>query len=165
TDLQRHVGIVVHAMLQNAGEEERFENCASTISAALTAEGLYGERLREGIARVERALRSTVNDERGKWILRRHHEDQREYALCGLVGNRVRYFKLDRTFVDDGIRWIIDYKSGSHQGTDLEAFLNNEQERYRPQLENYARLMKRLDSRPIRMGLYFPMLQSWREWN
>jgi ATP-dependent exoDNAse (exonuclease V) beta subunit len=165
TDLQRHVGIVVHAMLQNAGDGEQFENCVSTISAALTAEGLYGDRLREGIARVEKALRSTATDERGKWILRRHIEDQREFALCGLVGHRVRYFKLDRTFVDDGIRWIIDYKSGPHQGGDLEAFLNSEQERYRPQLENYARLMKLMDSRPIRMGLYFPMLQSWREWN
>jgi len=166
TDLQRHVGTVVHAMLQNAGEVDRLDARSSTISAALSAQGLHGERLRQGILRVERALHATVTDERGKWILRRHQEDQREYALAGLVGNRVRHFKLDRTFVDDaGIRWIIDYKTGLHEGGNLEAFLNNEQERYRPQLENYARLMSRLDSRPIRLGLYFPLLQAWREWS
>ena len=47
---------------------------------------------------------------------------------AGLVGGSVRHFTLDRTFVDDaGIRWIIDYKTGSHEGGNLEAFLNNEQ--------------------------------------
>jgi len=166
TELQRHVGIVVHAMLQNAEENDRFEAPTSTITAALVAQGLAGNRLREAITRVEKALRATVTDERGKWILRRHQEDQREFALCGLVGNRVRHFKLDRTFVDDaGIRWIIDYKTGSHEGGNLEAFLSSEQARYRPQLENYARLMLKMDTRPIRMGLYFPMLQAWKEWS
>ena len=166
TDLQRHVGIVVHAMLQNAVEEDDFETRSSTVAAALSAQGLSGERLREGMIRVEKALRATVTDPRGRWILRRHMEDQREYSLGGLVDGRVRHFVLDRTFVDDaGIRWIIDYKTGSHEGGNLEAFLDNEQARYRSQLENYRLLMSRLDSRRIRLGLYFPMLQAWREWN
>jgi ATP-dependent exoDNAse (exonuclease V) beta subunit len=166
TDLQRHVGIVVHAMLQNAVEGDGFETRSSTITAALSAQGLSGDRLRDGTLHVEKALRETAADPRGRWILRRHMEDQREYSLCGVVAGRVRHFTLDRTFVDDaGIRWIIDYKTGSHEGGSLEAFLNNEQARYRPQLENYARLMSHLDPRPIRMGLYFPMLQAWREWN
>ena len=166
TDLQRHVGIVVHAMLQNAVEGDGFETRSSTIVAALSSQGLSGDRLREGALRVEKALRATAVDPRGRWILRRHSEDQREYSLCGVVGGRARHFTLDRTFVDDaGIRWIIDYKTGSHEGGNLEAFLDNEQARYRPQLENYKWLMARLDSRPIRLGLYFPMLQAWREWN
>lgn len=152
-------------MLQNAGEDDHFETRTPTISAALVAQGLYGDRLREGIIRVEKALLATAADPRGRWILRRHMEDQREYSLCGVVGGRVRHFTLDRTFVADGIRWIIDYKTGSHEGGNLEAFLNNEQARYRPQLENYRWLMALLDSRPIRLGLYFPMLQAWREWN
>lgn len=164
TELQRRVGIVVHAMLQQAGTRG-LEFQTSTISAALSAEGLDGDRLREAIARVERALRATMTDERGRWILATHADDQREYSLCGLIGGRVRHFTLDRTFVDDdGTRWIIDYKTGSHEGGNLDAFLDNEQERYRPQLENYARLMSHLDPRPIRLGLYFPMLQAWREW-
>jgi ATP-dependent helicase/nuclease subunit A len=165
TDLQRHVGIVVHAMLQNAVEEDGFETRSSTIVAALSAQGLSGDRLREGRLRVEKALRATATDPRGRWILSRHMEDQREYSMSGLVGGRVRHFTLDRTFVDAGIRWIIDYKTGSHEGGNLEAFLDNEQARYRPQLENYRLLLSRLDSRPIRLGLYFPMLQAWKEWN
>jgi hypothetical protein len=71
---------------------------------------------------------------------------------------------MDRTFVDDhGDRWIVDYKTGGHEGGDSEAFLDREQERYRAQLERYAALMMARDARPVRLGLYFPLLKGWRE--
>ena len=88
----------------------------------------------------------------------------KEYALSAVVEGRVRRFILDRTFVDGGTRWIIDYKTGTHTGSDLDRFLENEQARYRAQLEGYASVIQTLDARPIRLGLYFPMLQGWREW-
>ena len=77
---------------------------------------------------------------------------------------------IDRSFVDgDGVRWVIDFKTGSHEGGDVEAFLDNEKKRYQQQLENYASIISKLrgdaDSPvSIRLGLYFPMLGGWREW-
>ena len=72
---------------------------------------------------------------------------------------------IDRSFVDSGgTRWIVDYKTGRHEGGDVERFLDQEQERYRPQLERYAVLMSALEPRPTRLGLYFPALRGWREW-
>ena len=53
------------------------------------------------------------------------------------------------------MRWVVDYKTGTHEGGDLEAFLDREQERYRKQLEQYAALMRMLDNRPVKLGLYF----------
>jgi len=35
--------------------------------------------------------------------------------------------------------------------------------RYRPQLEQYRQLFAGLEDRPIQAGLYFPLLQRWRE--
>ena len=68
---------------------------------------------------------------------------------------------IDRTFVDtDGKRWIVDYKTSSHEGADIEAFLDREQERYRGQLETYA---KWVIGGEQGLGLYFPVLQGWRE--
>ena len=66
--------------------------------------------------------------------------------------------------MDGGTRWIIDYKTGTHTGSALDRFLENEQARYRAQLEGYASVIQTLDARPIRLGLYFPMLQGWRQW-
>ena len=71
---------------------------------------------------------------------------------------------VDRTFIDeDGVRWIIDFKTSSHEGGGLEAFLEEQQRRYCDQLERYARLFAP-QGRPVRLGLYFPLLDGWREW-
>ena len=43
-------------------------------------------------------------------------------------------------------------------------FLDCEQQRYRVQLDRYAALMRRIDERPVKLGLYFPLLKGWREW-
>ncbi len=44
-----------------------------------------------------------------------------------------------------------------------DAFLDNELERYRGQLERYAHAMKLLEpDRELKVGLYFPLLDAWR---
>jgi hypothetical protein len=55
------------------------------------------------------------------------------------------------------------YKNSSHEGSGAEAFPGNERERYRDQLERYRRMLTALENRRIRMGLYFPLLNGWRE--
>ena len=72
--------------------------------------------------------------------------------------------RIDRTFVDEkGVRWIVDWKTSVHEGGDREAFLDRELERYRPQLERYARALQLMEpDRPLRVGLYYPLLDAWR---
>jgi ATP-dependent exoDNAse (exonuclease V) beta subunit len=107
-----------------------------------------------------------LDDPRGQWILgQKHQEAENELALSGLVDGQVVSVYIDRTFVDqEGVRWIVDYKSGRHEGTSTEAFLDREQTRYAPQLERYALLLSRCERRPIRVGIYFPLLRGWRSW-
>jgi ATP-dependent helicase/nuclease subunit A len=72
---------------------------------------------------------------------------------------------IDRTFVDaNGVRWIVDFKTGIHLGGDRDAFIASEVIRYRAQLEAYAAVFRALETRPIRLALYFPRLDGWREW-
>ncbi len=47
----------------------------------------------------------------------------------------LRHVTVDRTFVADGVRWIVDFKTGRHEGGDAEAFLDRELRRYREQLD------------------------------
>ncbi|MCY3770983.1 MAG: UvrD-helicase domain-containing protein [Gemmatimonadetes bacterium] len=163
-DMQRRVGTVVHHMLQRLQVPNRLDFNEETLRTALRYEGLDGDNLDEAVFRAVTALNNTIQDDRGRWILSRHENDKREYRLSTVLEGRFQSYVLDRTFVDDGRRWIIDYKTSAHEGGDMEGFLDNEQERYRTQLENYARLMRSRDSRPITLGLYFPLLQGWREW-
>ena len=64
------------------------------------------------------------------------------------TGASLAHVVVDRTFVADGVRWIVDFKTGTHEGADREGFLDREQERYRDQLERYAAFVRALDRAP-----------------
>ena len=52
------------------------------------------------------------------------------------------HLKIDRTFVDEhGTRWVIDYKTATVDGGDVEVFLDSERDRYAGQLGRYAVLL------------------------
>jgi ATP-dependent exoDNAse (exonuclease V) beta subunit len=69
---------------------------------------------------------------------------------------------IDRVWEDLAETWIVDYKTSSHEGAGFEKFLDEEQVRYRPQLDRYAAA---LGKPAARRGLYFPLLKGWREWD
>ena len=173
SETARHVGTVVHATLQQIAEEGLARWNADTINARrawfardLRALGVPEANLDEALARVGRALAGALGDARARWILDVHEEAECELRLSALADGNVINVALDRTFVDEhGTRWIVDYKTSMHEGGELELFLDREQTRYREQLERYARILRALDGRPVRLGLYFPLLRGWREWS
>ncbi len=177
----RHIGTVVHGFLQRIADEglaswnrERIAAAAGMFDAELRRLGVASAELPVAAARVAEALIKTLDDERGRWVLADHSQAKSEWRLSGVISGGIINVAIDRTFVDsDGVRWIIDYKTGGHEGGDLGAFLDNEQKRYRGQLESYAALLQHLPSAraqdvstppAIRLGLYFPQLRAWREW-
>ena len=169
----RHVGSVVHRTLQLIGREgmarwplPRIDALASGFRLALARQGVPEAKLDHAVQRVTEALRRTLSDPKGAWMFdSQHREAKSEYALTLIEHGKPVTAIMDRSFVDaKGIRWIIDYKTSTHEGGGLDAFLDREQERYRGQSERYAAVLGKLDSRPIRLGLYFPLLGGWREW-
>ena len=171
----RRVGILVHAELQAmdlaGGGIEAITAREPHFRRWLASHGVPAERLQDAAARVVEALAAVHRDPRGRWILQAAREDVREHALSGRVqGGPHRHGEVmrvvfDRSFVDEqGVRWVIDYKTSQHVGGGLEEFLDREVERYRAQLQRYAVLAKRLGPEPVRLGLYFPLMRAWREW-
>jgi len=168
----RHVGTVVHRYLHAIAEEgmdnwgvDRIRSQSRNIRQSLRQLGVPQVELDSACRRVEQALLHFTGDDRGRWLLADHELQQNEYGVSGVLQGRVVNIIVDRTFVDqDGVRWIVDYKTSSHEGTDIEGFLDLQQGRYRQQLEKYGTLFQNMEDRPIRLGLYFPLLQGWREW-
>jgi len=169
----RHVGSIVHRWLQRMADDgldgwdaARIRALRKTFSDQLAARGLAGDVLEGAVERVASTLRQTLDDPRGRWVLGAQENAHSELKLTGVIGGEFASVAMDRTFSDEhGVCWIVDYKTGAHEGADVEAFLDRELERYRSQLERYAALMRRFDSRTIRLGLYFPLLKGWREWS
>jgi ATP-dependent exoDNAse (exonuclease V) beta subunit len=165
----RRVGNLVHAEL-HAMDLERTDELAIRAREAhfkrwLALHGVPADRLTHATARVMEALLGVHRDPRGRWILKSgYRDDLREHAVSGLARGELARAVFDRSFIDAGIRWVIDYKTSQHQGGGLEPFLDREVERYSPQLERYARLARLLGPEPVRVGLYFPLMRAWREW-
>ena len=114
---------------------------------------------------VATTLQRSVEDSRGRWLLVGGDSNQSEYALTRWQQGVMRRFVIDRTFIDQqGVRWIVDYKTGYRAGGDVEGFLDQEQQRYQDQLQGYAELFRALEARPVKLGLYFPRMGGWREW-
>jgi ATP-dependent helicase/nuclease subunit A len=167
----RHIGTVVHAALESY----------SAVSALPTKAAIEAERdfyiyqlRRHGVpdgdlpratSIVIEALTRTVSSSRGRWIFAaEHHAARSEWALTGIAAGRLTNVVIDRTFVDrDGTRWVIDFKTSRHEGGGLDTFLEQEMARYRAQLETYVALARAIDTTPVRAGLYFPLLDVFRE--
>jgi ATP-dependent exoDNAse (exonuclease V) beta subunit len=172
SDTSRHVGTVVHELLKRASQAgaaawntDRINATSVVVRSELLRLGVSAAEVPKAEAQVLRALTNTLHSQRGQWILKGHSEARSESPLAGRIQDRLISGTIDRMFRDEqGRLWIIDYKTSEHQGSRLEKFLNEEQRRYRPQLESYALLMSRLVEGPISLGLYFPLLDAWREW-
>jgi ATP-dependent exoDNAse (exonuclease V) beta subunit len=127
--------------------------------------GVEAEDLSAAASRVVDALNNVWRDDVGRWILKPWPEAWSELRLTMHDGDRLRHLELDRSFVDaEGRRWIIDFKTGQHLGSNITEFLDSEVDRYRAQLERYAQAVARFDDRPIRVGLYFPLMNAFRDW-
>jgi hypothetical protein len=171
----REVGIVAHRLLARVALDgldrwpaARLESIRSRLAGAFAGAGLSPEETRTAVDRVQAAVRATLEDPRGRWLFDPAHDDARsEWALAGVEGDAVVHVVLDRTFIADGVRWIVDFKTGSHEGGDAEAFLDAERDRYRRQLERYARIVGALDpARPVRLALYYPLVPGgFRSWD
>ncbi|MCP5301136.1 MAG: UvrD-helicase domain-containing protein [Chromatiaceae bacterium] len=171
-DTARHVGTLVHRHLERIATRGvdvwhagRIDGLAASFRLALRNLGVADHELDGAVAKTQRALARTLDDPTGRWILAAHADARSEWALTVVAGG-ARRFVIDRTFVDaEGVRWIIDYKTGEHLGDDHDGFLDREQQRYREQLENYARIVRLFDPRPIRLALFFPLFPAMRSWD
>jgi ATP-dependent exoDNAse (exonuclease V) beta subunit len=159
----RHTGTVVHAFVQRMKSVDDPGPDGPAIRRALMHAGVSPLELEAAAQRARQALARIRASRRGRWILEPHEDSHSEYAVTGVAAGEVVRGLVDRTFIDKDVRWIIDFKTSEHQGGKLEEFLDEQQRRYRDQMERYARILAPLGN-PVRLGLYFPLLDEWREW-
>jgi ATP-dependent exoDNAse (exonuclease V) beta subunit len=164
----RRIGTLAHRLLARIAEDgldawpaQRVETLARRVQAELVGAGLSPAELPAATDRVLRAIRRTLDDPQGRWLFDPAHEDAHsEWPLSGVDEGGIAHIVVDRTFVAGGVRWIVDFKTGAHEGGDAATFLDREVERYRGQLARYARMLQRLDPRPVRMALYYPLIDN-----
>lgn len=168
--LPRNIGTQVHLLLEdiaNRGIDWWLQGNRivqrQQIGVSLTRLGVESGQLDEATNRVCRSVDRCLAGRRGQWILQNHKDSRTEMALSGVIEGGLVHAVVDRSFIDDGERWVIDYKTSQpRDGQSLDTFYFSEAERYKKQLDIYAQLFRMIDPQtPVRSALYFPMLDGW----
>jgi len=164
----RNAGTIVHRWLHRLTEETtdiasvNFEEVGRVSRCWAETMGVVDSQVADICQRTDEAIRNILEDPKGRWLL--EGEGASELAVSGILEGRVESIIIDRVRIDDdGTHWIVDYKTSSHEGGNLEGFLGQEAERYRPQLQKYATIYKNLTRAKVRTALYFPLLREFYE--
>jgi len=164
----RHAGTIVHRWIQKMTAAGDTAIATDPVWQRSVNErwarqcGVRDDDIDEVCQRVSMALASMLEDDRGQWLI--DGRGHAELPLTGVWRERPASIVIDRVRIDEyGNHWIVDYKTSTHEGGDLEGFLSQESDRYREQLQKYAAIYSATTDAPVRTALYFPLLQSFCE--
>ena len=168
---ERHIGIVVHKILEylvnhsnihayTENQEDFIQQYQTLWLHWLKASGLNNSQSHQALPHVIHAIKGLLNDDIGLWILNSKHEaSASELAITWSRHKSTRHFIVDRTFIDQDVRWIIDYKiTKPKKDQNFDAFLQENEALYREQLDNYRRYFLQIEKHPIKTALYFPLI-------
>jgi len=135
------------------------------VAALMRREGYPIKDIPAGRDRVLRLLTTTLESEKGRWILSAHDQSGQEVQVSGYRNGRWVHRYLDRTFVADGAYWIPDWKTAEcPEGMDVDTFLQMIASRYRPKMEEYRSAV--IDAGiqlPVKPCLYLPAVDRFLE--
>jgi ATP-dependent helicase/nuclease subunit A len=161
--IEAAVGSLVHRYLELIAKSglagwsaERTETLLSPMQRFLRQQGLSKRQAEQGAERAKAMLRRVLDSQVGRWLLAPHPQAAAELALAAAGPGKAaaEVAVIDRTFVIDGERWIVDYKTGAvPAGSDASA-LTRLAEAHRPQLARYGALFA-AEARPQRWAIFF----------
>lgn len=167
-EVARIVGVVFHRWAQRIAAEPlacwtaaRRHTLNAQLPQELQAQGVPAARSAAAAALVGQGIASLLDDARGRWLFDPLHCQARsEWALTAALDGVPQRYVIDRSFIDaQGTRWIVDFKTSRHEGSDLSAFIAAERERYAPQLQTYAAILRRYGKEPVRTALFLPLIE------
>lgn len=155
----RLIGIVAHELLQWICDHHPAHIDEMPWELArypLKTMGFSVTELKDAIDLLKQQFLGFFNDPVGQWIMKKHDEEQNECAFLTSEQGEVSTRIIDRTFCDQGVRWIIDFKTGRED--------ENTQTKHREQVNEYAHLLANRTKEPIRCGLYYLTSGTWVDW-
>lgn len=133
------VGTLIHRYLEIIARDgldgwsvERVQSLHCVMERWLSQKGHSLEKAHSGATKVVEHMSTTLMSDRGRWLLGPHEDAGCEVAFTTVENGEFRGHIIDRMFVENGVRWIVDYKTTSQEVTDQQLVTYGEQlNRYR----------------------------------
>lgn len=170
SDSAASVGTVLHRQLQWLSQRyqqgfELPENWPQITYAQVKASYHFRDEqsLKDAVSKVLDGIHRTLADPFGQKILTQWPEARSEWILHKKIDNGSFLTRvIDRSFVENDVRWIIDYKSSQPgENESFDSFIYNEKSLYLEQITDYFKMLAKLENRKIIAGLYFPLLSHF----
>ena len=161
--LEADIGTLTHRYLElianqglDAWSLTRLEPLKLAMHRWFTGRGYAISMANQGADAVLTLLKTTLESSQGQWLLQSRESATNELQIESLGDDRTQVRKkiIDRTFVQDGVRWIVDYKTASLAVNIDETNLKQAAEQHRQQLEGYAALFSD-EGLGIQLAVYF----------
>jgi ATP-dependent exoDNAse (exonuclease V) beta subunit len=163
--IDRHIGTLTHRYLEAIAHDGLEAWPVSRVSALLPVmtrlliqEGHHQDEASMAAQHVILEITGALLSEAGRWLL-----GPRTAAACEVPMSRLQpetqdafeHHVIDRIFIDEGIRWIIDYKTLRADQPLTQEALHSKALSYQSQLSRYASLFA-VDPTPTRTAIFFP---------
>ena len=145
-------GVFMHEIFKELSEAKRAYNTFCMKS--------WDRRLKElGVIDREKAINQAeklTSKLQGSWVFDAQEGENNEYEIIIKDNGELKTYIIDRTFLHQGERWIIDYKTGQYSEKAIES--------YKKQLENYAYLFNQMEKKPTQCCLFYPEIDKEYRW-
>ncbi|MFA5959718.1 MAG: UvrD-helicase domain-containing protein [Tatlockia sp.] len=160
TTTARQTGIIAHELLQWVCDKHpnRVVDLPwNLVKNRFRKLGFSVNECQEACQALESQMEALFANPVGQWICEAHQEERNEYELLVTQDENQGTRIIDRTFIDKGKRWVIDFKTGNETE---ETVL-----KHRQQVNEYARLLSYYSLEPVYCGLYYLATGKWVAWD
>ena len=175
TEVATAVGLVLHSLFEYHAAHILELSISTDLKNRwredLRAMHVPQDRLEQALQRIVSAVKNVQEDPKARFIFKDYADAANELSLSAYENGQVKPYRLDRTFTDEnGVRWIVDYKSTASRHPDPAAFAQQQvDQRHKSQLEHYGKLFRQLNrsagiTQPISLAVYFPLLKQLVSW-
>ncbi|MDC6476652.1 UvrD-helicase domain-containing protein [Methylophilaceae bacterium] len=155
TNIQRFTGNIVHKYLEiivkkQLDIDKLLCNKLDYTESLYLGKNFKKKDIKIGLNLVQKSLEMLKKTSDGRWILNRYLADNSEVSYLLESNNTTTQHIPDRSFIENDIQWIIDYKTPFSPIKNLAV----EAKKHLPQLRLYETIFKR-NKRVIQKAIYF----------
>jgi len=147
------LGTIVHYFL----EHSLFEPSEESVEVRLLEFGLPKKLLHIYTKQVCQLLQNTKQDKVFDWLFQNRESTQVEAEYS----NHSKNIIIDRLFIEEGVLWIIDFKTASPtKDESIDTFIERQKNSHQEQLQEYQEILQGIFKLPIKLALYCPAISQ-----